>query len=282
MSSTSTDMTNQNAEVESIMIKCLSHDRGVIMQAARHHLSSGGSRVRANLALKAANALKLDNATTLAISSACELLHNASLVHDDLQDGDTVRRGREAVWKRYGTNTAICLGDLMVSAAYAAIAKATGYHLPKMIDHMHRRVSNVISGQQSDLEHDCKELSNYNQIAKSKSGPLLGLPVELCLIAANHSEMTNIAVAASDAIAIAYQITDDISDVDRDSEAGSLNFLNLLQGDLKSQTKTARLYASEHASLGIKLAKKLPERSGYGFITIAEKFAPAMADGELV
>lgn len=268
------------ADVETAMTDLLARDDGVMAQAARYHLASGGGRARANLALQSANALQLPFDTTRAISAACELLHNASLVHDDLQDGDTVRRGEEAVWKKFGLNTAICLGDFMVSAAYAAIASAPVDRLSEMIAHMHKRVSDVIGGQHADLENDCTTIAEYNEVARMKSGPLLGLPVELCLMAANFSDHVSAAMAASDAIAIAYQTTDDISDVERDIEVGGLNFLMVVEGDMTSRTLAARLHAAEYSRAAIEIAKTLPYGSGHGLIALAEKFGPLLAIGE--
>ena len=63
------------------------------------HLASGGSRTRAKLCIDAGLALHLSSKTIVALASTIELLHNASLVHDDLQDADISRRGRESVWK---------------------------------------------------------------------------------------------------------------------------------------------------------------------------------------
>ena len=55
--------------------------------------------------------------------AACELLHNATLIHDDLQDGDAVRRGQPALWARHGAAQAINAGDLLLMLPYAALAK---------------------------------------------------------------------------------------------------------------------------------------------------------------
>ena len=270
------------ADVEMAMADLISQNDGVVTTAGLYHLRSGGGRVRADLALKSARALRLPRQVTIAISAACELLHNASLVHDDLQDGDASRRGSIAVWKEFGPNTAICLGDLMVSAAYSAIANAYTHHLPEMITHMHRRVSDVISGQHADLEAKCVSIDHYNNVARMKSGPLLGLPVELSLIAAGLSEHVATAMAASDAIAIAYQTTDDILDAERDISSGSLNFIALVQGDMASRARVARLHATKHAQAAIKIAKTLPSEAGDGFISLAEKFDPAVAMLEAV
>ena len=57
-------------------------------EAARYHLNCGGKRIRAKIAIEAAHALELSGQNSLIIAAVSELLHNASLVHDDLQDGD--------------------------------------------------------------------------------------------------------------------------------------------------------------------------------------------------
>ena len=267
-------------DIESAMIEFTSRSNGVIREAARYHLGSGGGRVRANLALGSAAAINLPPETTRAISAACELLHNASLVHDDLQDEDAWRRGQLAVWKKYGADTAICLGDMMVSAAYAAIASAPTESLAKLISHMHQRVSDVISGQHDDLQAQYSTVERYNDVARMKSGPLLGLPVELCLIAGNASEHVDAARRASDAIAIAYQTTDDISDVDRDIETNSFNFLALIGGDMNVKTIAARRHAAIYAKTAIEIAQTLPGQTGDGLIRLARKLMTASAVGE--
>ena len=267
-------------DVEAAMSKQVSLADGDIKQVALYHLRSGGSRVRAGLALQSASALKLDAKTSLAIASACEMLHNASLVHDDLQDADDYRRGDIAVWKKFGTNAAICLGDMMVSAAYAALCSAQSEKLPALIMHMHQRVSDVIEGQHADLETNCLTIRDYDDIARMKSSPLLGLPVELSLLCAGYMQHIKTAMQASDAIAIAYQVTDDISDAQCDIAAGDLNYLALIEGDMVSRANAARSHAAGYARSAIAVAKSLPEHSGDGLIRLAEKFIPAIPVGE--
>lgn len=88
-----------------------------------HHLGTGGKRLRARLALLTAETLGSSKETVVPWAAACELLHNATLVHDDLQDGDKQRRGEPAVWVKYGAAQAINTGDLMLILPYQAIAE---------------------------------------------------------------------------------------------------------------------------------------------------------------
>ena len=78
------------------------------------HLASGGSRTRAILALAAGHSQSLDKSARLSIAASVELLHQASLIHDDVQDEDSTRRGKAAVWAVAGKSSAICLGDDLI------------------------------------------------------------------------------------------------------------------------------------------------------------------------
>ena len=91
-----------------------------------YHMGTGGKRLRALLPLAVADALEAQPAQLVPFGAACELLHNATLVHDDLQDGDEMRRDQEAVWKRYGAAQAINLGDAMLYLTLALVHRLQG------------------------------------------------------------------------------------------------------------------------------------------------------------
>jgi len=88
------------------------------LRAARYHLEAGGQRVRARLALHACEALGVVGDQAVRLAACVELLHNASLVHDDLQDKEKLRRGLPTVCAAFGPDVALCTGDLLLSAAY--------------------------------------------------------------------------------------------------------------------------------------------------------------------
>jgi geranylgeranyl diphosphate synthase type I len=212
------------AEVEALMNALCTGEPGMMQGVVRAHFIAGGSRVRARLALEAGVALGLSSSITIALASGCELLHNASLVHDDLQDRDAMRRNAPSMWAAHGEDAAICAGDLMLSAAYAALAQA-GPQASRLIGHAHHRVAEVIAGQCEDLRlgGDCADMQAYERVAAAKSGPLLALPIELALIAAGNGALVDAARRAATLFALAYQMLDDLADADRDAANGSLN-----------------------------------------------------------
>lgn len=191
-------------------------DTGV-SAAAIYHLRAGGQKVRARLGLSSALALGLSESAAIGIAACAELLHNASLIHDDLQDGDFYRRGIPSVWNQFGKNTALCCGDLFLSAAYAALG-GIGHHpeLPEALALVHRRVARAVHGQCADLAEPPtgqNAIEQYLEIAKSKSGALLALPIELSLLLSGNAESIPLAKAACENFAVSYQVLDDIQDV---------------------------------------------------------------------
>lgn len=204
--------------------------------AATVHLNAAGRRIRARLALHAGEALGMADTDAVSLAAAAELLHNASLVHDDIQDRTVTRRGEDAIWLAFGTDIALCAGDLMLSAAYAALADlSTTARVPALIRLVHDRTGDAIRGQSADLAvRSSAELSveEYSAIAAAKSGALLGLPLELVFIAVGDDGAAVHARLAATHFAIAYQIADDIVDLADDLRAvkPALNIVQVLGG----------------------------------------------------
>ena len=236
--------------------------------AAVHHLGSGGRLIRGRLALHASLALGLQEFDALCLAAAAELLHNASLVQDDLQDGDKLRRGLPAVWAQFNTNVAICTGDLMLSAAYAALGGVGRPQIiPELLTLMHRRTAAAIQGQCADLETRSQPAGNtlmYEKIVIEKSGALLSLPLELALTASGKGEWTRDARLGAEAFSVAYQVADDLADFQRDAPRDSLNIVTILEasGDAADAVVRACQFGSRHLDRAIAAAKKLPCDSG--------------------
>jgi len=221
---TNDDINGLLPHVEALMNALCTREPGKLQDIVSEHFYAGGSRVRARLALEAGLALGLSKSISVALAGGCELLHNASLVHDDLQDRDEMRRNAPSMWAAHGEDVAICGGDLMLSAAYAAMAQA-GPHAVQLITHAHRRVAEVIEGQCQDLRlgGHCADAQAYERVAAAKSGPLLALPIELALIAAGKAPLVDAARRAATLFALAYQMLDDLADAGHDATNGSLN-----------------------------------------------------------
>lgn len=244
------------------------HAASATVRAARHHLAAGGRRMRARLAMHACEALGVGSADAVRLAAGVELLHNASLVHDDLHDQETARRGQPTVWHAFGQDVAICAGDLLLSAAYGALAgfgdPAT---LPALLGRVHDRTADVIHGQSAELAAKAgtvAEVARYERIVIGKSGALLGLPLELAFLAAGQARRCDDAREAAHAFGLGYQMHDDLEDLDEDARKGRLNIVLVMRaaGADGEAVAMARALAQGHLERAEALARGLPLGAG--------------------
>lgn len=241
-------------------------------QAATYHFAAGGQRLRARLALHAALALGLDHADGIALAATAELLHNASLIHDDLQDRSRTRRGVDTVWAAFGDNVAICAGDLLLSAAYRALSHfSDASKLPALMARVHEQTSTAIRGQCADLSAGARllgDIAGFESIAVAKSGALLSVPLELVFVAADLGTAASAGRKAAEAFAVGYQIADDIADWVDDAGEGpvprSFNAVQVFEaaGFGSTALAEARGLGIQRLTTAAAIAGDLPQGSG--------------------
>jgi len=148
--------------------------------AARHHFKRTGKQLRSRMALAAGDSFGVPRTASLPWAAAVEILHNASLVHDDICDGDMVRRGTASVWALYGRDTALALGDWLIALSFELAAEAA-YHgqTPQLVSILSRHMSATTTGQA--LEVGVKtypDWAAYMDISTGKTAPLFIASVE--------------------------------------------------------------------------------------------------------
>jgi geranylgeranyl pyrophosphate synthase len=183
---------------------------GHLGQATKYLLEQPGKRVRAQLCLDLAQRLQLPPQEGITLAATVELLHNASLILDDVQDHDEMRRGRASIWLTFGQNQAINLGTFLIAQAAALAAQLPGLSLL-----LATALREATAGQSAeiDLHSTPPTLEAYEKIAEAKTGSLFAfaaqsaatlaqLPANLC---------TTIGKSFS-RLGAAYQIQDDLAD----------------------------------------------------------------------
>lgn len=186
---------------------------------ASYHMSTGGKRLRALIPLLVAETLGESPEKLLGFAAACEMLHNATLVHDDLQDGDTIRRGQPTVWTQWGMPRAVNLGDAMLYWTFAALEHvqfddAVKYRLSQRIV---RDTLCVIDGQEREFllqEDPDATLTDYFRMVEGKTSGLFALPIagaaQLC--GAPEALVEGLAEAARH-LGVLFQLQDDLLDI---------------------------------------------------------------------
>lgn len=204
-------------------------EKGLLSESMRYSLIGGGKRIRPVLALAAAEATGGDPKDVLPAACALELIHTYSLIHDDLpaMDNDDYRRGRLSNHKVFGEGNAILAGDGLLTYAFELIAQPLTGVSPERQLRVIREVSRaagpegMVGGQVADLAAEEKQLnlSEIEQIHILKTGAMLVVSGRLGAILAGGTEDKIEALTRyAHAIGLAFQIKDDILDLEGDSE----------------------------------------------------------------
>ncbi len=264
-------MKDPVAEVESAMLRACagsSSSANPALLAARYHLSRPGNRLRARLCLDACARLGVSASAAIASATVCELLHNASLLHDDLIDRSPLRHGQKSTWNQFGDGMAICAGDLLLGAAYASIQTiGSPTLLPEVAALVHARTQDVICGQAQELHasNSPQTAEQYEVLAIGKSASLISLSLQLPLTLAGLGFARPLAQRVAEAFAVAYQIADDLHDVEEDRLANCLNFVQILATpavSIEEARQNARVRAEQQLAKVLALAAELPRQCG--------------------
>ena len=184
MSPTKTDQLQALTELDALYQQEMPHPDSSLAQAASYHFKNPGKSFRAQLALSSGAALGLNEQDNLHWAAACELLHNASLIHDDISDASTHRRGQESIHEHFGSDMALCLGDWMVAKSFELAARNSLYGGP-LCALLAQAMQETCSGQISDItQRNCAGLQEWERIAKGKTAPLLIAPIKGAAVAA--------------------------------------------------------------------------------------------------
>lgn len=182
---------------------------GATVAAALH----GGKRVRGGLLLLIHHALggRLEDALPRAILIEC--IQAASLIHDDVIDGDVARRGGPAVWVQRGARRAVLLGDILFATALQRAAELDAREGRVLA----RAIAAVAAGAYCEpLEGRSDQALSYGELINRKTAALFAGAAELAAIAAGASaRVRTAAVVFATAVGEAYQIADDLVDAER-------------------------------------------------------------------
>ncbi len=197
-------------------INGLLKDNRDIYRASAHLISAGGKRLRPLLTVRFYESLGGRAEDIIEAASAVELVHNFTLVHDDIMDNDDYRRGVPTVHKVYGTARAILAGDLLFAEAYRALSMSRVLNLnpDRFLRSSRALTENIVyvcEGQDMDMkppeEFDEKY---YYDLIRRKTSALFVASALIGVYASGKNEYESAARAYGDNLGIAFQIIDDL------------------------------------------------------------------------
>ena len=220
-----------------------------LYEPGEYFLSWGGKRIRPVLCLMGNELFSDISADAWQAATAIELFHNFTLIHDDMMDKAALRRGNETVHVKYGHNTALLAGDVMLIRAYEYLNRVQSRQLPALLSLFNTTAREVCEGQQLDIDFENSndvELDAYIQMITLKTSVLLACSLQMGAILGGASEGNcRHLYEFGKNLGIAFQIQDDYLDAFGDPE----KFGKEVGGDIRQNKKTfLLLHALEVAS----------------------------------
>lgn len=221
---------------------------------ARYVLSGGGKRIRPVLVMLACEAAGGDPRDAIDAGVAVEILHNFTLVHDDIMDRADTRRGRETVHKKWDENIAILVGDELMGIAYKTLLNTEKGDIRALARVFTDGVIEVCEGQSYDKEFELLPTvseEDYQMMISKKTGWLVAISAEIGAIIGGADPVRQAAlVEYARCVGRAFQVQDDLLDVVADQK----DFGKPIGGDIIEGKKTFLFVKALNAATGDDLA----------------------------
>lgn len=209
-------------QVDEVIAQRLDSSVPLVGQVARYIISAGGKRLRPALLLLACGALGYQGAQRFNIAAVIEFIHTATLLHDDVVDESTLRRGRPTANESFGNPASVLVGDFLHSRAFQMMVDADDMRIMQILS----EATNVIAEgevQQLMNTHDASlSEAGYLQVIRSKTAKLFEASTRLAaVLAGSPAAVENACADYGQALGTAFQVIDDVLDYDGDaSEMG--------------------------------------------------------------
>ncbi len=213
-------LAEEGARIEPVLEELIPRRAGDhLSEAVWFHMEGGGKRLRPAICLLTCQKLGGDPCKALPFAAAVEVLHNMLLVHDDVEDGDRVRRDRPTVWVKYGVGNAINVGDFMLAAAYRAVLAspvddATRVRLATVFT---AALESTCRGQALDMNWRARAdmtVDDYLELVTLKTGRYMALGMSGgAIIAGMGDEVVEQIDALGECMGAAFQMRDDVIDL---------------------------------------------------------------------
>jgi geranylgeranyl diphosphate synthase type II len=223
---------------EKFAVRHFPHTPASLYEPGEYFLSWGGKRIRPVMCLMGNELFADINPDAYHVATAIELFHNFTLIHDDIMDEAPLRRGMETVHMKYGSNTALLAGDVMMIQAYEYLNKINSQYLQRILALFNKTAKEVCEGQQLDIDFEKMpdvSLDAYINMIGLKTSVLLAASLEIGAILGGTSEgnCRHIYEFGKN-LGIAFQIQDDFLDAFGDPE----KFGKDVGGDIRQNKKT--------------------------------------------
>lgn len=250
------DLNDVLSRVRSFTLSVLEGEPNRLYDASRTYLTSGGKKLRPFMVIKSCEMFAGMEEKALPAAAAVELIHNFSLIHDDIMDNDDIRHGISTVHKKYGLPIALIAGDILFSKAFQVLSlqgKSVG-HEDNIIAEMNRILStscvHVCEGQGLDIQmassNKIPTIDEYLEMIRKKTASLFEVSCALGVLSSAEPIRDNVDNLSKFGrfTGIAFQLIDDLIGVTGDPKLTG----KAVGNDIREGKKTYPiLFALEHA-----------------------------------
>jgi len=221
-----------------------------LFDACRYVLSSGGKRIRSTVLMLSCEAVGGTVSESLEAGTAIEIMHNFTLVHDDIMDNANSRRGRPTVHKRWDVNNALLVGDVLLGVAYHTLLDTRRANIGLLVDLFTSGLLDVCEGQALDLAFERRtdvSVRQYYRMIEKKTGRLIAVAAEMGAVIGRGSSRETAALREFGLyLGRAFQLQDDLLDVTADEK----DFGKVVGGDILEGKKTFLLLRAAERARG--------------------------------
>lgn len=242
---------NLRRMIDEYLVECVrEQEPRSLYTPMKYVLAGGGKRVRPVLVMLACEVVGGRAQDAVHAGAAIEILHNFTLVHDDIMDNAASRRGRKTVHTKWDANVAILTGDALLALAYRVLLRTKTARLREISQTFTEGVLEVCEGQAYDKEYEVRRkvtLEDYLLMIQKKTGRMVTASTEIGALIGNATDTELDALRQyGEHIGRAFQIQDDLLDIIGDEK----KFGKQIGGDVREGKKTFLLVEALRRSRG--------------------------------
>jgi octaprenyl-diphosphate synthase len=205
-------------EVDKVIAARLDSGVPLVGQVSRYIIAAGGKRLRPALLLLMCGALGYTQAERFKLAAVVEFIHTATLLHDDVVDDSTLRRGRSTANETFGNPASVLVGDFLYSRAFQMMVEGGEMRVMQILAEATNIIAEGEVQQLMNMHNATLSEAGYLQVIRSKTAKLFEACARLAAVLAGSDAATEAACATyGQALGTAFQVIDDVLDYDGDA-----------------------------------------------------------------
>jgi octaprenyl-diphosphate synthase len=228
-------------EVDQVIAQRLESGVPLVGQVSRYIISAGGKRLRPALLLMVCGALGFKGAQRFNLAAVVEFIHTATLLHDDVVDDSSLRRGNATANETFGNPASVLVGDFLYSRAFQMMVDAQSMRVMEVLADATNVIAEGEVMQLMNMHNAALDEAGYLQVIRSKTAKLFEASARVgALLAQASPEIENASAEYGQALGTAFQVIDDVLDYTGDASVMGKN----LGDDLREGKTTLPLIAA--------------------------------------